>query len=53
MAPSYPQPWKNPKKFKDQLTHHIKYFRFSHKTEISTQSDLNLEQFFDPTPSLT
>jgi hypothetical protein len=43
MLPHYVEPWKKPQKFKQQLSHHLKYFRFSHKTEISTQSDLTLE----------
>jgi len=43
MMPNYPEPWKNTSKFKEQLSHHLRYFRFAHKTEISTQSDLQLE----------
>jgi hypothetical protein len=50
MLPNYPEPWKKPSKFKEQLSHHLRYFRFAHKTEISTQSDLQLEEFFDPAP---
>ena len=52
MLPHYAEPWKKPQKFKQQLSHHLKYFRYSHKTEISTQSNLTLEEFFNPDPLL-
>jgi len=32
MLPNYPIPYKNAKAFKNGLSHHIRYFRFSHKT---------------------
>ena len=53
MLPHYVEPWKKPQKFKEQLSHHLKYFRYSHKTEISTQSNLTLEEFFNPDPLLS
>jgi CDP-diacylglycerol---glycerol-3-phosphate 3-phosphatidyltransferase len=34
MLPMYPEPLKNNKKFKSQLSHHLRYFRYAHKTNI-------------------
>ena len=40
MLPTYPEPYKEPKKFRNQMQHHIKYFRYNHKTEIPAGDDL-------------
>lgn len=50
MLPNYQDSWKKAAKFREQMSHHLKYFRFSHKTEIGTQSNLQLDEFFDPPP---
>lgn len=36
MLPEYPVPYTNPKKFKNTMAHHLRYFRFTHKTDIET-----------------
>jgi len=32
MLPQYPEPYKNPKQFKNQMAQHLRFFRFSHRT---------------------
>jgi len=36
MLPEYPIPYTHPKKFKNTMAHHLRYFRFTHKTDIET-----------------
>jgi hypothetical protein len=48
MLPNYPVPYKDSKKFKTALSHHLRYFRFSHKTNIQAGDDLTAEKFFEP-----
>lgn len=53
MLPTCPEPIKQTKKFKSHLAHHLRYFRYSHKTNIATGADLSLDAFFDSqTPQL-
>jgi hypothetical protein len=48
MMPHFVDPEKKPNKFKEQLKHHLKMFRFSNRTKISTQHDLSEEDYFSP-----
>jgi hypothetical protein len=34
MINNYPHPVKDAKKFKEQMSHHLRFFRFNHKTNI-------------------
>lgn len=46
MLPFYAIPYKNAKKFKNQMSHHIRYFRFSNRTQIELNEDLQMNDFF-------
>lgn len=46
MLPHYAEPFKKSKKFKDQMSHHLKYFRFSNRTHIEMKHDLTEDEFF-------
>jgi hypothetical protein len=50
MVGNYPSPEKNPKAFKDQLSHHLRFFRFNHKTNIEIapgqDATLSIDEFF-------
>lgn len=50
MLDNYPSPDKATKKFKQQLSHHIRFFRYNHKTNFEVQSDsepqTTMEEFF-------
>lgn len=47
MLPHYEVPYRSPKKFKNQMSHHLRFFRFSNRTHIEKQEDLNMEDFFE------
>jgi hypothetical protein len=46
MLPFYATPYKDTKKFRNQMSHHLRYFRFSNRTKIGTNEDLKLEDYF-------
>jgi len=47
VPPFYPHPFKSPKKFKNQLNHHLKFFRFSNRSNIEKTQDLQIDDFFE------
>jgi CDP-diacylglycerol--glycerol-3-phosphate 3-phosphatidyltransferase len=38
MTNNYPSPDRDAKKFKEQMSHHLRFFRFNHKTNIEVTS---------------
>jgi len=46
MLPRYATPYKETKKFKNQMSHHLRYFRFSNRTHIMKGEDLAMDDFF-------
>lgn len=50
MLPFYQIPYKNAKKYKNQMSHHLRYFRFSNRTHIELKEELQMEQFFAERP---
>lgn len=48
MLPQYPNPYKEPKKFKNQMQHHLRFFRFNHRTLVPSGKELTIEDFFAP-----
>jgi len=46
MLPYYAVPYKQSKKFKNQMSHHLRYFRFSNRTQIGVDEDLDINDFF-------
>ncbi len=51
MLPQYATPYKDPKKFKNQMQHHLRFFRFNHRTHVPTGQDLSMDEFFAETHS--
>jgi hypothetical protein len=35
MMPKHAEPYKDPKMFKNEMSHLVKYFRFTHRTQIT------------------
>ena len=46
MLPHYHVPYKKTKQFRNQMSHHLRYFRFSNRTHIEMNEDLQMDQFF-------
>lgn len=50
MLNNYPSPEKNTKAFKEQMSHHLRFFRFNHKTNVEVaagqESSLTIDEFF-------
>ena len=50
MLNNYPDPQTHPKTFKEQMSHHLRFFRFNHKTNVETvagsETDLKIDEFF-------
>ena len=46
MLPHYHNPSYKPTKFKSQMSHYLKYFRFSNRTQIEVRHDLTMDEFF-------
>jgi hypothetical protein len=46
MLPHYAVPYKNTSKFKNQMAHHLRFFRFSNRTHIEKNEDLSFDEFF-------
>eukprot|EP00347_Sterkiella_histriomuscorum_P003103 403365574 len=46
MLPQYPEPHRKPKDFKNQMSHHLRFLRFQHRTQIPTNEELTIEDFF-------
>jgi len=53
MLPQYATPYKDPKKFKNQMQHQLRFFRFNHRTHIPTGGELKIEDFFAESASST
>lgn len=46
MLPQYATPYKDPKKYKNQMQHQLRFFRFNHRTHVPTGGELNIVDFF-------
>ena len=46
MLPYYAVPYRHTKKFKNQMAHHLRFFRFSNRTHIEKSEELKIEDFF-------
>lgn len=46
LLPQHADPYKKPKKFKDEMSHQLRFFRFNHRTHIPTGRDLSIDEFF-------
>ena len=47
MLPHFAYPYKETKKFKNQLAHHLRFFRFSNRSHVH-RDDLTMDEFFNP-----
>lgn len=47
MLPHYAEPYKDAKKYKNQMSHHLRFFRFSNRSYVATDEDeLEMDRFF-------